>query len=870
MTNAVEPQSSVRVLAVDDEPSIRDVYRLGLTQFGCRVRTAADGREALHAMILERFDVLIVDVRMDGMDGMLFLQEALRIWPWVGVILVSGHITAEVSRRAAELGITHLLHKPVAMRELFACVTKAASRSEGDAVQAGSALALMKNHMQLMSRINENALTTRSLLEALVEFGSELSGILPADVVGILITEQDETALLFDIHRAVSEPFVEAVKAEMLARYRSISGRDPAAADIRIRRQGLPPSDSGAPTPGGTLSVPVFLNRDVGGLLTLASIQTGQRHTPADAALLYQAANNIAGVFTALRRIHQMATRDPLTGLFNRIRLEEDLDRAWQGSRRYGAQLSVVVIDLDHFKTLNDTYGHATGDEILREFGDIMRAAARSTDILARYGGDEFVAVLVHADESAARSFGERLLRRTRSHVFCSATHRLTLCVSVGISSATPPTPASASDLLAQADKALYQAKRSGRNRICVWRAEGELETEGTGATAESEPEVLIGAKRRARVMVVDDEPHVLRLVSAFLEREDCEPFTFTSAREAIDAVCKATRHYDLIFTDIAMPCISGIELLKEISAADDLIVKIVMTGYATVDNAVGCLREGAFDFIEKPMDPGLFSAVVKRALEYRALKVENARHHAHLERMVQQRSAQLSRSLQDVKESYRFTLEAFIAILDARETHTGRHSVRVRDLTVAMARFMGLAEEPDIEAIAAGALLHDIGKIGIPDRILFHAGPLSEQDWTIMRHHAALGHRILSSSRYMQKAAEIVLQHHERYDGTGYPAGLKGEEICLGARIFTLVDAYDAMRSDRVYRGALSEDTVAERIRAARGTQFDPAVVDAFLAHRGEMDAMFAQVHRESAVLPDGAMPDYLTAALTPPASLE
>jgi diguanylate cyclase (GGDEF)-like protein/putative nucleotidyltransferase with HDIG domain len=866
MTNDGQPQAPIRVLAVDDEPAIRDVYRLGLTQFGCRVRVAADGREALHAMILERFDVLIVDIRMDGMDGLLFLQEALRIWPWVGVIIVSGHITADATRRAAELGVIRMLHKPVALKELFTAIQDEASRSINDALPAGGALSLMKNHLQLLSRINEQALATRSLADAMVEFGSELSGELPADVVAILIAEHDETALLFDLHTPVAPSFIAAVTEEVLARYRALSGRELALADVHIRTQGCLVSDSGPAAPGGTLSVPVFMGSKVSGALTLASASVSPQHSPADAALLYQAANNIAAIFTSLRRMHQIATRDPLTGLFNRIRMEEELERAWQLSRRYGPDVSVVVIDLDHFKTLNDTYGHATGDDILRSFGDIMRGAARATDILARYGGDEFVATLPRADEAAARAFCERLLQRTRDHVFCPGTHRLSVSISIGMAASNNPSkPSSATELLAQADKALYQAKRSGRNRICVWREKGPKGENVPAGDAENTQEVLIGTKSRARVAVVDDEPYVLRLVSAFLDREDCESFTFTTALDAIEAVRMAPRHYDLILTDIAMPGMSGLELLKEISQADDLVVKIVMTGYATVDNAVACLREGAFDFIEKPMDSGLFSAVIKRALEYRSLKVENARHHAHLERMVQQRSAQLSRSLQEVKDSYRFTLEAFIAILDARETHTSRHSLRVRDLAVALARFMGLPEEPDIENISTGALLHDIGKIGIPDRILFHAGPLSPDEWAIMRNHAELGHRILSTSPYMQKAAELVLQHHEHFDGSGYPNGLKGEDICLGARIFAVVDAFDAMRSDRVYRGAMSADEVSEQIHLGRGTQFDATVVDVFEEHRSELDAVFNQLTRQGAVLPDAEMPDYLTHP-TPP----
>ena len=842
------PEIPLRVLVLDDEPTIRSVYETGLVQFGCHVETASNGREALQILMQHSFDVLIVDVRMEGMSGIVFLQEALKIWPWVGVIVVSGHVTGSVTRQANELGVTRILHKPVTLKQLHENVLQESEDKKhryNDEVGA-NVLALMKDHLRLLSNPDRATVSTESLTNALLEFGKELASMLPSDVFGILVVEEGEQALLLTAQTPVTEGFATSVRAEMIERYGVIGGQDIDISQIKPQIYGEPLTPDGTASVGHTLSVPVILAHDVCGLLTLA---TGAEnpYTRSDISLLYHAANHIAGVFMALRRMHQLATRDPLTNLFNRIRLEEELEQAWLMACRYDPAVSVVVIDVDHFKILNDTYGHSIGDEILRSLAGIMRHVARATDILARYGGDEFVAILPRADEEDARAFADRLLTSTREYIFCPNTHRLNIAISLGISTSNSAAPASSSaELLTQADRALYVAKRAGRNRISVWQGQGTEELHEGDGNEDADDTKDGELKTVANVIVVDDEPSILRLLAAMLEREGCNVSAFSSADEAIEAVKLKPGFYDIILTDISMPGKTGIELLSELSEADNLIVKIVMTGYATVDNAVSCLREGAYDFIQKPVESQHFQAVMNRAREYRSLKIENVRHQTQLERMVAQRSAQLAKSLEDVKASYEFTLEAFMAILDAREQHTGKHSLRVRELTIALARHMGIKGE-DLLNVATGALLHDIGKIGIPDSILFHAGPLSTDEWDIMESHSQIGHRILASSPYLKEAARIVSEHHEKYDGSGYPAKLKGDEICLGARIFGVIDAYDAMRSERVYRGAMTPDLAAEEIRKNSGKQFDPRVVDAFDECRERLDSLFDRISSDA-----------------------
>jgi diguanylate cyclase (GGDEF)-like protein/putative nucleotidyltransferase with HDIG domain len=833
---AKEP--TVRVLVLDDEHAIRQVYSMGMNDRGFAVETANSGREALQILMQQTFDVMVVDLHMEGMDGIIFLQEALKIWPWLGVIVVSGYVTEDAMQRISRLGVTRVLQKPIALSALCDVVEQEAEakRSRQADIPKGNALALMRDHLKLLTRLGAGSIGTETLVQALTEFGEDLAHMLACDVVGILVLEANERVLLLTVQSAVTEEYLGAVRQEMLARYDVLSGRRLDPESLRVEIKGESPGPDGRAEVGTTLSVPVILGQDVSGLLTLAS-SAPNAYTPADVSLLYHAANHISAVFIALRQMHLLATQDPLTGVFNRIRLEEELERSWLVTRRYGSSMGVVVVDVDHFKTLNDSYGHAVGDEALRDFTKIMAKVARASDIIARYGGDEFVAILPRAREEDAYAFSERLLQHTREHVFCPKSHELRLTISVGIATSLNPTlPATSAELLSQADRALYMAKRAGRNRVCVWPHHSGGREKAATESGEMPPPSVHQPEAAACVVVVDDEPAIRDLLRMILERDGYEVKAFESAAEAIDDISANPGSRDLVLTDLGLPKKSGIDLLHEVGDIDDTIVRIVMTGYATVDNAVNCLREGAYDFIQKPVGRSQLSALVKRALEYRELRLERTRYQAHLEDMVRKRSAQLASSLEGIRKSYEFTLEALVAMLDAREHQTGKHSMRTRELTLILARQLGLDADA-LEVVAHGALLHDIGKIAIPDAILLRPGPLFPEEWEIMKKHPEIGYNILRSSPYLKEAADIVWQHQENYDGTGYPRGLKGEEICIGARIFRIIDAYDAMRSARVYREPLDEREAMREVKENSGKQFDPDVVKAFLQCQREIE---------------------------------
>ncbi|MDF1563210.1 MAG: response regulator [Deltaproteobacteria bacterium] len=338
-----------------------------------------------------------------------------------------------------------------------------------------------------------------------------------------------------------------------------------------------------------------------------------------------------------------------------------------------------------------------------------------------------------------------------------------------------------------------------------------------------SEPDVT-GAVER--ILVVDDDPAIREVLVDLLEPEGyyCET--------AVDAEAGQKRFlemgFELVITDLKMPGHDGVWLIDQILADRPNTAVIAVSGFAETEMAVECLRRGAYDFVSKPFRAAELYASVRRALHRRGRLIDDHRYRLGLEAEVALKAEQLSEALRNLDHAYQATLEALAGSLDARERDTGRHSQRVMRFTAAIAARMGIRGTLLMD-IARGALLHDIGKIGVPDQILLKPGKLTPDEWVEMRKHPDVGYDIVKDIPYLQVAAEIILSHQEKFDGTGYPRGMRGFEIPLGARIFSVADTYDAIVSDRPYRAGRTHALAVEEIVRCGGTQFDPAVVEVF-----------------------------------------
>jgi response regulator RpfG family c-di-GMP phosphodiesterase len=330
---------------------------------------------------------------------------------------------------------------------------------------------------------------------------------------------------------------------------------------------------------------------------------------------------------------------------------------------------------------------------------------------------------------------------------------------------------------------------------------------------------------RRARVLIADDEPEIREVLIDLLSvHYDCT--TVSSAEEALARLRAGA--YDLVISDIMMGGMSGLEMIPHVLSTSPDIVVIMISGVQTVESAINALRAGAFDYVMKPFDIHHVEAAVSRALEHHYLRVDKRRYENFLEQMVGQRTAELDNALRSLEDAYRTTLKALTAALETRDQETHGHSERVVNFSLRLGQELSIDVE-QMRALEFGSLLHDIGKIGVPDAILRKPAALSEDEWTRMREHPLHGQKILHGINFLEGAARVVAQHHEKWDGSGYPLGLRSEDIDLNARIFAVADAFDAMTSDRVYRRGRSYEEAVTELKDFAGRQFDPHVVEAF-----------------------------------------
>ncbi len=338
----------------------------------------------------------------------------------------------------------------------------------------------------------------------------------------------------------------------------------------------------------------------------------------------------------------------------------------------------------------------------------------------------------------------------------------------------------------------------------------------------------IVEAMAKGKILITDDEKDIRELLRDYLEGEGYECQLAANAFEALEKF-KAENDFDVIMSDIRMPGKTGLDLLDDIKRLDQDVMVIMISAVKDIESAIAAMSKGAYDYVSKPFKLNEVSFVANKALEKRRLVQENKDYQKRLEKMVEERTMELKQALVELDKTYNFTLRAMVTALDTRDTETQGHSLRVVRFTLKLAELMGISNKNTLKIYEYGALLHDIGKIGIPDAILRKPEKLSPEEWQIMKGHPLIGYNVLRRIKFLEPAAQIVLHHHEAFNGNGYPDGLAGENIPLGARIFNIADAIDAMTSDRPYQKALPFETAAGELARFSGQQFDPEIIAIF-----------------------------------------
>ncbi len=317
-------------------------------------------------------------------------------------------------------------------------------------------------------------------------------------------------------------------------------------------------------------------------------------------------------------------------------------------------------------------------------------------------------------------------------------------------------------------------------------------------------------------ILVVDDEKIIRSTLEALLGTD----YGLHFAENGIEGLALAIQTQpDIILLDVMMPKMNGFEVCRQIRA-NKLLAEIPIIMITALDDRASRmegLRAGADDFIAKPFDSMELLARTQTIIRLNRYR-----------RIVEQRN-QLEELHKELLTSYHKTIEGWSNALDLRDKETEGHTQRVTQKCVEFARAVGVGEE-ELEFVRMGGLLHDVGKLGVPDAILLKPGKLTDEEWKVMRMHPVYAYQWLAPITFLRNAVDIPYCHHEKWDGSGYPRGLRGEEIPLFARLFAIVDVWDALSSDRPYRAAMSKVEVIEYIRSQSDSHFDPKLVSAFM----------------------------------------
>ena len=507
---------------------------------------------------------------------------------------------------------------------------------------------------------------------------------------------------------------------------------------------------------------------------------------------------------------HEAARRaaaiDSLTGCLNhaafQARLREEISRAERGAEPF----TLALLDLDSFKQVNERDGHLAGDAVLRGVGDVLRQTLRLHDQIARFGGDEFALLLPATDRVVAQAIVDRALAALGATPLPGGGM---LAARAGV--ATWNWGDQATSLLERADTALRAAKRDGRRR----------QVDDAGTAPAPVPSAIHDPERRARRLAVVGE--LGAKLSRMLDATTIVATAVADARRGLEySRCAILRAEEGGPEEIAAagnlkdhPPIAEVE--RCLNERRPVLIgdgDAGMSSRLIVPIYVGSELWGAIDVASSA--PGAFDAVEAKLLQRLADHVGAALRSAGL--------------YEELEQTYVGTASALAAALEAKDDYTHEHALSIARLAVAVGRRLGM-DEGSLRDLRYGAIFHDIGKIAIPDAILHKPSELSESERAVMERHPIVGEQILAPVPFLSGVREIVRHDHERWDGRGYPDGLAGEAIPIGARIVLVVDAYHAMTSDRPYRARLPEERAHEQLRSGAGSQFDPAIVDAFLA---------------------------------------
>lgn len=328
-------------------------------------------------------------------------------------------------------------------------------------------------------------------------------------------------------------------------------------------------------------------------------------------------------------------------------------------------------------------------------------------------------------------------------------------------------------------------------------------------------------------VLVVDDEEPIRNALRKFLKQQQFEVHTAGSADEALQQL--RLHKITLMLSDIRMPGTSGVDLVPQALEIEPNLAILMLTAVNDATSAALCMQRGAMDYLTKPIELADLGRAVHRAIKRREMQLENRQLDQWLKEEVTTRTAELHRQQHRMERISTATLEALVNALEAKDPYLRGHSARVADLSANIATELGLNEE-EVDRIRMAGRLHDLGKIGTRDAVVNKEGPLTAEEFEHVKQHVVIGAQILAPLVHLGDVVSMVKSHHERYDGTGYPDGLRGEDIPLGGRVIAAAEVYDALTTARPYQEKMTPEQAVERMADLSGTVLDSKIYDALV----------------------------------------
>ena len=786
------PKTLPTVLIVDDDPMIRELLTIYISDIDCNIETAENGEKAIKLVNEKKIDIMILDLLlpdMDGFDVCRKIKEYEKTYP-IQVVIVTSLTDTRSKIEGIEAGTDDFLLKPVSRDELKArllSLFKKKAYLDQLIVRTDNALnaaitdkmtgvynhGYFKNFLTMeLNRAERHGHKLALLMIDIDDFkkfndryghpcGDEALKII-ASIIRENIRKVDLLARYGGEEFAIILPYLGLEAAEEIAtrilekvnNHCEIPFASDGRLSVSIGLSIFPDHISDANALIKTADCALYMAKR-NGKNRVAVYSEISESTYTDN--IYQAGfGMIHQVESFYKNEINTSFRDSLTGLFNHgfflIYLEQELLR----SNRSGNSFSLAMLDIDELGMLNQKQGPGGGDRLLRDVGEVINKTIRGVDIAARYGGDRFIIIFVGACIKESMDVSERIRTLIENEIDEQIT------VSIGLASFHPGSQNSIGSIIDEAQSALMQAKTRGKNMVCCYKSSEKKYDD-----------------KIFEILLVDDDPLNLKYLEGLLQPIGYSTHRSKNGSEAIYII--NNMEIDLVLLDVMMPDMDGFEVCRKIKTNEDtrMIPVILITALDDTETKIRGIDAGADDFISKPPNKAELLARVKSLL----------------------RLKRLNNNLTSIEN----VLFSMAKAVESKDSYTQGHVDRVSQMAISIGKDMGVSNS-ELEALRFGGILHDIGKMGVPSEILNKPGPLNDEEWEIMKRHPEIGYRIcLPLKKNLGNALDIVRHHHEKLDGSGYPDGLRNDEISMVARIMAVADIYDALITDRPYRKGMS-----------------------------------------------------------------